>query len=168
MKCDRCGKPSVYHSTLIVNGVSQTTNLCRDCAIKEGVFNTAPTSIFDDMFSVFEDFLPFEQVADIVCPVCKTSLREFRNTQKLGCPNCYDAFRDEISNIIKRIAPFASHKQDSINVDKPIQVDTNLGKSKQDKIASLREDMALAVKEERYEDAAKIKKQIKKLESENE
>ena len=50
MKCDKCGKPSVYHSTLIVNGVSQTRNLCRDCAIKEGVFNSEPTSLFDDMF----------------------------------------------------------------------------------------------------------------------
>ena len=41
--CDRCGAPSVYRSKLIVNGVSQSTNLCRDCAIKEGVFNNQPT-----------------------------------------------------------------------------------------------------------------------------
>ena len=66
MNCDKCGKPSVYRSTLIVNGVSQTTNLCRDCAIKEGVFTSQPTSIFDDMFSVFADFLPFEKVEDVV------------------------------------------------------------------------------------------------------
>ena len=56
MNCDKCGKPSVYHSTLIVNGVSQTTNLCRDCAIKEGVFTSEPTNIFDDMFSEEIDY----------------------------------------------------------------------------------------------------------------
>lgn len=161
MKCDKCGQPSVYRSTLIVNGVSQTTNLCRDCAIKEGVFNTS--SIFDDMFSTFADFLPFEKVADIVCPVCKTSLREFKSTGKLGCPNCYEAFREEISNVIKRIAPFEAHKQVGM---KPVKENAKL--SKQDKIAELREELAQAVKEERYEDAGKIKKQIQKLESKDE
>ncbi|MBR6779212.1 MAG: UvrB/UvrC motif-containing protein [Clostridia bacterium] len=160
MNCDKCGKPSVYHSTLIVNGISQNTHLCRDCAVKEGVFSTEPKSIFDDMFSAFSDFLPFEKVQDIVCPVCKTSLREFKTTGKLGCPNCYEAFREEIANIIKKIAPLSNHKQEAI---KPTKTD-----KKQDKILKLREDMKLAVKEERYEDAAKIKKQIQKLESENE
>ena len=161
MNCDKCGKPSVYHSTLVVNGVSRTTNLCRDCAIKEGVFNAQPTSLFDDMFSVFSDFLPFEQVENLVCPVCKTSLREFKSSGRLGCPSCYDAFREEISRVIKKIAPFETHKPDLI---KPVK--TKL--TKQDKIKNLREEMAQAVKEERYEDAAKIKKQIAKLESENE
>ena len=164
MNCNRCGKPSVYHSKLIVNGVTQTTNLCRDCAIKEGVFNSAPTSIFDDMFSVFENFLPFEKVADIDCPVCKLKLREFKSTGKLGCPNCYDAFREEISNVIKRIAPFETHKQETAKKAKV----TAPKQTKQEKISALRAEMAEAVKEERYEDAAKLKKQIQKLESKDE
>ena len=165
MNCDRCGKPSVYHSTLIVNGVSQTTNLCRECAIKEGVFSNEPSNLFDDMFSAFADFLPFEKVQDVVCPVCKTSLREFKSSGVLGCPNCYDAFRDEVSRILKRIAPFENHKQDLI---KQTKEPAKQKMSKEDKIANLRKEMSLAVKEERYEDAAKIKKQISKLESENE
>lgn len=160
MNCDRCGKPSVYHSTLIVNGVSQTTNLCRDCAIKEGVFDNSPTSIFDDMFDVFSDFLPFEKTADITCPVCKTTLREFKTTHKLGCPNCYEAFRDEIKAMLAKSAPYTHHKIEAGKTSKP--------KTKQEKISALREEMAQAVKEERYEDAGKIKKQIQKLEAENE
>jgi len=164
MNCDKCGKPSVYRSTLIVNGVSQTTNLCRDCAIKEGVFTSQPTSIFDDMFSVFADFLPFEKVEDVVCPVCKTSLREFKTTQKLGCPNCYEAFREEISKIINKISPINRHKQESIKAIKTAKTK----QTKQGKILALREEMKFAVSEERYEDAAKIKKQIQKLEAENE
>ena len=162
MKCDKCGRPSVYHSTLIVNGVSKATNLCRDCAIKEGVFEPQ-TSIFDDMFASFADFFPFEKVADVSCPVCKTTLREYRSTQRLGCPNCYEAFRDEIANVIKRIAPFTAHKQDKL-LTKPESKTT----SKQDKIAELRQELSLAVKEERYEDASKLKKQIQKLEASNE
>ena len=163
MACDKCGAPSVYHSTLIVNGVSKKTSLCRDCAIKEGVFNNQ-TNLFDDMFSSFADMIGFEQVKNVVCPVCKTTLREFKSSGVLGCPNCYDMFREEISNIIKRIAPFETHKQDIIKTkqtkaEKP---------SKEEQIKALREQMKQAVSEERYEDAAKIKKQITKLESANE
>ncbi len=163
MPCDKCGKPSVYHSTLIVNGVSQKTNLCRDCAMKEGVFNQK-TSIFDDLFSSFADLIDFDQVENLVCPVCKTSLREFKSTGNLGCPNCYEIFRSEISDIIKRIAPASTHKQEKASV-KP-QKAKKL--TKEEQIEKLRVEMKQAVAEERYEDAGKIKKQITKLESANE
>ena len=160
-KCDKCGKVSVYRSTLIVNGVSQTTNLCRDCAIKEGVFVSEPTSIFDELFSPFIGFMPFERVEDITCPVCKTTLKQFKTTGLLGCANCYDAFGKEISKIVGKIAPHTEHKQESI---KP----TTTTQSAEDKIAELKKELALAVKEERYEDAGKIKKQIQKLEAKDE
>ena len=163
MKCNKCGAPSVYHSTLIVNGVSQKTSLCRDCAIKEGVFNQG-TSLFDDMFSSFSDLLGYEQVENLVCPVCKTSLREFKSSGRLGCPNCYDMFREEIANVLKRIAPFETHKQDVIKTKS-----TKSKKlTKEEKIEQLRAEMKIAVSEERYEDAAKIKKEIIKLEAINE
>jgi len=164
MKCNRCGGPSVYHSTYIVNGVSQSTSLCRECAIKEGVFSNQRTSLFDDMLSSFADMLEFDKVENVVCPVCKTSLKEFKASGKLGCPNCYEAFREEISNIIKRIAPFERHVQDAVKTI-PIK---EKKPTKEEKIKALRDEMKQAVAEERYEDAAKIKKQITKLESANE
>lgn len=163
-RCDKCGAPSVYHSKLIINGVSKDTNLCRDCAIKEGVFNNQPTSMFDDILSSFSSFLGLEEVNDIVCPVCKTSLKEFKTKGVLGCSNCYETFREEVNNIIKKIAPFEKHKQQEIKEEKPKTKKLTKG----EKIAKIREEMALAVSEERYEDAAKLKKQIAKLEAENE
>lgn len=165
-KCDKCGKPAVYHSTLIVNGVSQTTNLCRDCAIKEGVFNNEPTSFFDDFFAPFADFLPFEQVENLVCPVCKTSLRDFKSTLHVGCPNCYETFRESLNNMVKRISRLDHHKPELIG--KPQTGENVEPKTKQEKIEQLRAEMKKAVAEERYEDAGKLKKKIQKLEAENE
>jgi len=152
--CNKCGRPSVYRSTLIVNGVSQKTSLCRECAIKEGVFNTSPTSLFDDMFMSFADFLPFEKVENVSCPVCKTSLREFKSSGRFGCPNCYEAFREEIAKIVKRIAPFDKHQQDAIGTKSNARAKKQ---TPEEKIKALRAEMKLAVQEERYEDAAKIK-----------
>lgn len=165
--CERCGKPSVYHSTLIVNGVSQTTDLCRDCAIKEGVFSNGPENFFEDVFAPFGEMLGFEQVENIVCPVCKTSLREFKASHKLGCPNCYETFAKEIGQLISKIAPNGSHKQTCIK-ETNIDVSNSLDDKTAEKIAALRAEMAQAVSEERYEDAAKLKKKIQKLEKEDE
>ena len=162
MKCDKCGNASVYRSTLIVNGVAQTTNLCRDCAIKEGVFANEPTSLFDQLFSPFVGFMPFEKVDDIVCPVCKTTLKQFKTSGLLGCANCYDAFNKEINQIVGKIAPNAEHKQESLKSIK------QKSQPKTDKIAELKLLLQQAVKEERYEDAGKIKKQIQKLEAKDE
>lgn len=162
MKCNKCGNESVYHSTLIINGVSQSISLCRECAIKEGVFSDYST-VFDDMFSSFQDLLSFEAVKNVSCPVCKTTLKEFKLVGKLGCPNCYEAFRDEISKIIKRISPYEKHSQDTIKIKaKTVKL------SKTEKIEALRNEMKQCVAEERYEDAAKIKKQILKLENADE
>ena len=161
MNCDKCGKTSVYRSTLIVNGVSQTTNLCKDCAIKEGVFSNQTSSIFEEMFSPFFGFVPFEQVEDVACPVCKTTLRQFKSSGLLGCPNCYEAFREEISKLVGKIAPNTQHKQQAITKKCKTQ-------NVEEKIEDLRKQLKLAVKEERYEDAGKIKKQIQKLENKDE
>ena len=163
MPCDKCGAPSVYHSTLIGNGMSQKTSLCRECALKEGVFNNQSTNIFEDIFSSFQDLLGIEEVENVMCPVCKTSLREFKSSGLLGCPNCYEVFKTEIQDIIKRVAPFPTHKQEAL---KPTIKKEKL--TKEEKIIRLKADMKLAVSEERYEDAAKIKKQIVKLEASDE
>lgn len=162
MKCDKCGNQSVYRSTLIVNGVSQTTNLCRECAIKEGVFVSEPSSLLEEMFSPFIGFMPFEKVEDIICPVCKTTLKQFKTSGLLGCANCYDVFSKEISKVVGKIAPYKEHKQESLTVSKAKK------QTKTDKIAELKQELAQAVKEERYEDAGKIKKQIQKLEAKDE
>ena len=119
--------------------------------------------LFDDMFSSFADLLGFEQVEDLNCPVCKTTLKEFKASSRLGCPNCYDAFREEILKVLKRIAPFEKHSQETLKI-KPEKKKL----TKEEQIATLRNEMKQAVSEERYEDAAKIKKQIAKLESANE
>ena len=165
MKCDKCGNASVYHSTYIVNGVARSTSLCRECAIKEGVFSTAPTSIFDELMMNFADFLGYEKIENVACPVCKTSLKELKTTGKLGCPNCYEAFREEVSKIINKIAPYQKHKQERI---KEFAEKQSTKETKAEKIERLRAEMKLAVADERYEDAAKIKKQITRLESSNE
>jgi hypothetical protein len=73
-----------------------------------------------------------------------------------------DKFSKEITKLVGKIAPRNQHKQESL---KPIKATKQ---TKEEKIAQLKNELALAVKEERYEDAGKIKKQIQKLEAKDE
>ena len=158
MLCDKCKKhEACYHSTLIVNGESKSTHLCESCAIKEGVFNKRYNSIFDE-FRSLTNFLGFDDFEDRACPSCHWSLRQFKNSGLLGCSDCYNAFEDEIEDIVKRIQPYTENKLDNIE----FKVESK-DLSKEQKLVTLKADLQKAIKEERYEDAGEINKEIKKL-----
>lgn len=160
MLCDKCKtREACYHSTLIVNGEVKSTHLCEKCAEKEGVFNKAYDSIFDE-FRSLTNFLGFEDFEDKVCPTCNWSLKKFKRSGLLGCGSCYDAFETDIEDIIRRIQPYAQNKLDDIEFNVEAKK-KNL--TKEQKLINLKADLQKAIKEERYEDAGEINKQIKKL-----
>lgn len=160
MLCDKCKtNEACYHSTLIVNGETKSTHLCEKCAEKEGVFNKTYESIFDQ-FRSLTNFLGFDDFDDKNCPNCHWSLKQFKNTGLLGCNNCYDAFEDEIEDIVKRIQPYSENKID--NIEFRTEEDKK-SLTKEQKLMDLKADLQKAIKEERYEDAGAINKEIKKL-----
>ena len=163
MLCDKCKtKEACYHSTLVINGEVKSTHLCEHCAKKEGVFNKVSNSIFDE-FRSLTNFLGFDDFEDKVCPSCNWTLNDFKRKGLLGCNKCYDAFEDEVEDIVRRIQPYTENKLDNIEfkVEKQKQSLTN-----QQKLVNLKADLQKAIKEERYEDAGVINKEIKKLEKE--
>lgn len=163
MLCDKCKiKEACYHSTLVINGEVKSTHLCEACAIKEGVFNKTYDSIFDE-FKTLTNFLEFDDFVDKVCPKCNWSLRQFKNSGILGCSACYDAFEEEIEDIVKRIQPYTENKLDNIE----FKVETKKQSlTKEQKLDNLKSDLQKAIAEERYEDAGVINKEIKKLNKE--
>ena len=160
MLCDKCKtREACYHSTLVVNGEVKSTHLCEKCAEKEGVLNKTYNSIFDE-FRSLTNFLGFDDFEDKVCPNCHWTLGQFKHSGILGCANCYDAFEEQIEDIVKRIQPYGQHKLDDIEF-KVEQKKTEL--TKEQKLVNLKADLQKAIKEERYEDAGVINKEIKKL-----
>ena len=159
MKCDKCNKQACYHSTLVVNGEVKSTHLCEDCATKDGVFNKTYNSIFDEFRSI-TNFLGFDDFEDKTCPNCKWTLSKFKHNGLLGCNQCYNVFEEEINDIIKRIQPSTENKFDDIE----FKIDTSKHEiSKHQQLLNLKSDLQKAIKEERYEDAGVINKEIKKL-----
>lgn len=182
MKCQNCGKHEAnVKYTQIVNGVKKEMNLCDSCAHKLGItqdfnFNIPMDfkSLIGDFFGEYENtFMPsLISSRDLQCNNCNTTYEEFINTGKFGCGECYEIFSDKIDPILKNLQGSNRHigrkgrisngkiRQKVEEVKNKIE---NKNKEKTE-LEKLQDELKQAIKEERYEDAAKLRDEIKKLE----
>lgn len=154
MKCNNCGKKeaNIKYSENI-NGKKQELNLCYECAEKLGVidFSDSFAPMFTSMFSGMSDF-----IEEVKCDKCGYTLDDYKKTGLFGCDHCYDVFEDSIDNLLLKIHGKNRHIK-SLN-----KKDQNI--SKEDSIDELKKKLEALVKEEKYEDAAVVRDQIKKIE----
>ena len=82
---------------------------------------------------------------------------DFRKVGRLGCAQCYQTFRRSLGSLLKRIhgSPIHLGKSPSRLV-KPAKVKTEL--------AELKKKLSRAIEQEEFEDAAKWRDQIRRLE----
>ena len=182
MMCDNCGKrnANVRYSENI-NGRKKELNLCEECSKKLGIVQmdfSMPID-FSSFFGGFIDdfgtteFMPMiNEIKTLKCNNCGYTFEEISNIGKLGCKDCYDIFEDRLDSIIKRIQG-AKHHVGRIGktIDRKIDSKINNDKDSEEKkdvkseakLEKLQEELKQAVKDERYEDAAKIRDEIKKL-----
>ena len=94
-------------------------------------------------------------VPDLRCPKCKLTFVEFRNNGLLGCPCDYDAFEKALIALVERAHQGASH-----HVGKQPRRDKQPRSSEGDLIR-LRRELIQAVDAEKYEEAARIRDQLR-------
>lgn len=193
MLCQNCGKNEVnFRYTQIVNGVKKEMALCDKCARElglEGVDFSMPinfSSFFSDFFNDATSLLPsFAKSNLLECDNCKMSFDDFVDSGEFGCGDCYINFADRISPVLKKIHGASKHigRQYSQAIDElednksrfeasqkqKEKTESKLSKEEKEKIEAenkivkLKKDLQKAIKEERYEDAAKLRDEIKKL-----
>ena len=187
MLCDNCGKreANVKYSESI-NGMKKEMNLCEECAKKLGItnqFNFNMPLDFPNFFGSFledfseKEFMPlFEETKSVRCDNCGTTFEDIVNNGRLGCANCYNVFGDKLDSILKRLQGSSRHVgrleeiPNTADGDNKIKESENekeiKTKKKDNKLEELQEDLKAAIKDERYEDAAKIRDEIKKITAE--
>ena len=174
MLCDNCGKREAnVRYTENINGRKKELHLCEKCSEKLGIskmdFNMPIdfSSFFGGfMENIFEpDYMPFlNEVKELKCENCGYTFQNIANTGKLGCANCYDIFESKLDPIIRKIQGANQHtgRTGKILENKIIEQPKNEGEKAESKIEQLQKELKKAIKEERYEDAAKIRDEIKK------
>ena len=159
MMCENCGKnPATTHIHTVINGVVTDKNLCGYCAAAEGLINPSKNSLTDMLISMFGDNLAKTKLSNTTrCSVCGSTFSDFAETGKAGCSNCYATFYDELLPYLKRVHGSTKHTG-----NRPTRAP--LAVCSEDKIGDLRKKLKELVLSENFEEAAKVRDEIKELE----
>ncbi|MBE2181205.1 MAG: UvrB/UvrC motif-containing protein [Chthoniobacterales bacterium] len=160
MLCDVCQKSeaSVYY-TRIVEGKVQTVNLCESCAKDKGVDESASFTTADLLLGLGATRQIERSQPSQHCPVCGFTQADFKKTGRLGCSACYDTFADGLANLLRGM-----HKGLKHTGKMPAHLSRRFAMA--DRVKSLETELKQAVQDEKYEEAARLRDEIQKLEHE--
>ncbi len=165
MKCERCHqKDATVFFEQTVNGESKSMHLCHDCAAvvkKEGFFEAAPFSLGGNLFGDLFGFAAPARVASAkkTCPLCGADFATIRREGKVACPRCYETFAEELEPTVRSLHGKVTHTGRA-------PLGHRAARDKQNKLAALRDALKKAIDEEQYEEAARLRDEIRALEKE--
>lgn len=186
MKCSNCGEnDATMKFVQIINGIKNELFLCEECSQEMGLEDidlNIPmdfSSFIDELFDNYNEDELLAALTDTpeeVCRNCGLTYEEFVKSGKLGCVNCYDVFKDRIDLITKNIQGTSNHVGRKLegNSNNKFEIKNNeilsklndsekINNKDEYNINILKDKLKKAVSEEKYEEAAKIRDEIKKL-----
>ena len=161
--CDNCGSSdAVVHLTPIVNNEMTTCDLCEKCAAAKGLETTPEPVNFPltDFLAQMGEEGPGADVhgASEACPFCGLTFGDFRETGRLGCPQCYETFSGHLEGLLRRIHGGTQH------VGKVYLPPDPSASEMEKRLETLRRRLNRAVDAEDFERAAELRDQIRSLE----
>lgn len=104
--CDFCHeKEAALFIEQVGGDGSRKIKVCMDCAIERG-FSPDPENIRESMATfisnVEKEKREIEEDKKRVCPACGKPLSDVKLLGRLGCPSCYEAFKDYLSSIMEK------------------------------------------------------------------
>lgn len=167
MICDQCGERS---ASVIVKQQQQgqitELHLCHICAAENHSINIAfeqdPLAIHQLLSNWFPDSQASinpvrKEVA--TCLSCGFTFSKFLQLGKFGCASCYDSFSPQLTEIFKRF-----HNGNTEHTGKiPASYGTTLKIKKE--IEELRKQMQVSIQSEQFEEAARLRDEVKVLSS---
>jgi protein arginine kinase activator len=175
MQCENCReREAVIHLTQIVNNSVTTMHLCEPCAAEKGVETGAAVAKFP-----LGDFLATlgkgggsepatEAGLDIPCPSCGATLRDFRQTGRLGCASCYAAFEPHLRDLLRRLHGSTRHEGEAYRPATPparAPAPVPAGNvSPPRALDDLRDALRRAIEAENFELAAELRDKIRVME----
>jgi len=156
IKCDVCEKEATVYLTQIINGQMTTVNLCEGCSKAKGVTDETGFGLAEAFLGVGQGAAVKHTAAeDVSCPACGFTQAQLKKIGRMGCPECYGTFREGLDSLLKAMHKGTKHIG---KVPHRLVVESQAN----DKLSGLRDELATAVREERYEDAARLKAELEK------
>ena len=163
MKCEKCNEREatvLYKQT--VNGETTTAHLCSECAAKaQGEIGFSAHFPFSgDLFgNLFGISAPVKSPASKKCEGCGATFADIRRAGKVCCAKCYDTFAAELEPTIRSLYG------NTVHVGRA-PAERKAARDKQNRMAQLKNELRDAIEAEKFEDAARLRDEIKNLEKE--
>jgi protein arginine kinase activator len=158
MKCQKCTKAATLHITEIVSEDQvEELHLCEECAHKYLYEPQKSPAGGKSAPAVQGEETEEPAVLNRECEVCGLKFVDFRNTGRLGCPHDYQEFREELTPLLENIHGEARHCGKT-----PRRLPQS--KQTQSELIQLRKQLLQAVNKEAYEEAARLRDRIRRLE----
>ncbi|TFH17150.1 MAG: hypothetical protein E4H02_03665 [Lentisphaerales bacterium] len=155
MLCESCGEYEAnVHLSHEVNGVVRKVNLCEECAEKSGISMQGPLSIADILSNLGPEDDESLEDRSKSCSFCRITLGEFKRTSRLGCPVCYESFKKETETVVDGYQHASKHAGKM-----PAHYAAN--REKEAVLDPLRRTLQEAIAAEQYEEAARIRDEIR-------
>ena len=154
MLCQKCNENrAIVHFMQVINGAKMEWWLCENCA---GDVDMPKIKSFDiNMSDFLGNYLSGStvRVPTIMCKSCGMTYEKFSQQGKLGCCDCYETFQKQLELPLKRIHGATSHIG---------KIPSRL-KAEDGKIVRLKKDLADAVACEDFENAARLRDEIRAI-----
>jgi protein arginine kinase activator len=160
MLCDICGKkPATVHLTEIIDEQMNELHLCEECAHQKSAQMESQFGLGDLLggLAEFEKPAQEKEAVSLKCPKCGLSYADFKKIGRLGCAECYVTFKKYLGPLLKKI------HGSSIHLGKSPLRGARVSKKRPD-LEELRDKLQRAISSEAFEDAARLRDQIRELE----
>ena len=158
MNCEHCGERPAEITLTEMGSESEmsTLHLCSSCAalkgLSVGMANDPPIA---DLLAHLGGPGEGAYAADAEsCEYCGTRQRDFRRNGRLGCPQCYSRFGEQLRELLRRIHGSPQHLG-KVYVSAGVN-----GDDMEARLATLRRRLERAVEVEDFESAAELRDEI--------
>jgi protein arginine kinase activator len=176
MLCEKCKKrtATVFYNENI-NGKTRSFSLCGECAAglrEKGEIKEITSMIgsFADPFSDLQENLfggffgiPIKKAISPQkkCATCASTYTDISQSGRVGCPNCYVTFKEELLPTLRSIHGTTSHTGSVPSRHRAKQ-------ARNERLKLLKKQLHEAVQKEDYESAAALRDEIRTLQNEKE
>jgi len=169
MLCDVCGKNSAtVHLTEIIDEQMNELHLCEGCARDKSAAMEQQFGL-SDLLAGMADFEKVsskeEETVTLKCPSCGLTYADFKKIGRLGCGECYNVFRKYLAPLLKRIHGSNQHiGKNPVKTKRKVTVTKSVTVT----LSELKDQLQKAIQQEAFEEAARLRDQIKEMEAKNE
>jgi protein arginine kinase activator len=165
--CTACQKAiaTIVVMDLTNGAVTGSQHVCAACAEQLGIAQPKlppkfSAEMLEDLLGGLKGSKPAAGRARVdACPGCGMTPTEFRSKGRFGCPRCYEAFRGDLMPLLQRIHEAQTHRGRL-----PARSEPAAPTGEDRALLDLRRRLDDAVRGERYEEAAKLRDDLRRAE----